>query len=282
MDSFQDLFSELIIIEEEIELCYIELSKLENKNYLNTDEFHYYNYLLHQDIEKEKILISKMAFNGYTTRLWKHILVALKDEEEHTITIATHPKSIYFRLKNLLEILCGDDILYYVQTLKYDQYQIMMKFLSNMINNPNFSHIKSLLIDYKYNLIYLNCEVEDDYLNEKLDSEGRLNTRNYRTDIFRSYSYIDKAILVYDSKENIEYLLNHSKSLDDIEIHYGMIVIKIMQILSSLMLCEEDMLHYVRFLDLLRDDDIPQELKNIIEEMIQLLMTIKEEISWSR
>ena len=96
--SFDELFERLIIIEEQITNCYIELSEIEMG--IATDpDYEYYFKLLWDSLKEEKEIINKISLQSDLKTLYNKVCSELKGIKEFDITLGRHTKCIYFRIK---------------------------------------------------------------------------------------------------------------------------------------------------------------------------------------
>ena len=180
--------------------------------------------------------------------------------------------------------MLGDDLINYAETLKSDINKIVFSFLSRMINNDYYSDIRKDLIFYKYNLIFLNSTNEYDFLLKNDTNSVSLETNNNRTSDLPSYKYVDKTILILESKNNFEFIIDGNENFKDNNNEYSLMVISVMNVLSRLMLCEEDTLSliYDELTYLLENDNVYESTKDLVKEMLIILDSVKNNIAWAR
>lgn len=279
---FNDLFEEVIFIEEEIEGCYISMAQAEQ----TSDKEAYFAYFenLKESLNKEKKLISDLIIQGYYKKLVKIIKENTKNNPKINIILGKNTNAFYYRLKYIVETLSGDDILDYINTLRYDRNKIMIRIIDNLLDNPDYEIIREDLILYKHDLNFLNMYNEDDFIKGST-TDLALGSRNFRTSALPCSTYIDQAILLSPSKTAI----NHLESLEKDNIRedsnaFFLIVLRILNIIGSITLCEEEYANeiYENLKDMITDEDYNEEVKDVIKDMIKILESIREDISWGR
>jgi hypothetical protein len=271
-------------IEEKIEYYYIYLAKLEINGNLDSLEYNEYFQLIIDLTNKESKLIDSLD-----TEDIKSIIKKLKkeyhNENSHsTLGLGFTVNAYYGRLMNLLNSLMGDDILDYACTLEYDKNQIMLSILNFMISNPYYNDIKRDLIFYKYNLIYMNMKSEYDFFITKDIETIELEANNYRTMDLPGYKYVDKAILVLESIDDLSDIVEIEEDFRNNEQQYTNLTIKILNVLANFTLLEEDLLPIVLY-DLnaiLEAENVYGSIKEYIHELLNILEGLKNKISWAR
>lgn len=150
-----------------------------------------------------------------------------------------------------------------------------------MLDNDYYREIKGDLLRVKYDLIYLDYEIENDFLLEDEKESISLKSRILKEDL-PSSKYVDQAILVYESLENIRYL--RVLSLEFGEDYYSLAVVFILNILARVAMYNDETLTYVMndFNLLLEDEELNMEIRNLIMEMIELFKQIQHEFYFKR
>ena len=144
----------------------------------------------------------------------------------------------------------------------------------------NAKDIRNDLILYRYNLIYMNMELENSFFNDMLSTEVSLEASKYRTAEVPSYIFVDKAILVLESLDYIAYIKSHDG--EENPNSQSLIIISIINILTRLTLCEEETLSliYDDLTDLLASEDLTFTTKKLINDMQDILKNMH--FDWAR
>lgn len=279
---FEEIYDKLIILEEEIESCYIKLEEIE---FYGTDinDYEYYFRLIRDDCKKEIDYIKQIDGLGYRELLESKLSEELVDSKEFMISLGRHKNAIYYRLKYCLEGMSFDDNLEYITVLKTDRNKIMLAMLAEMLKNDMFSAIKEDLISFKYNLYFMNPGSESDFLLD-MENDTVLNSDSYRTNDFPSTSYLDQAILVLPSVDAINYIISVDAEFMQNENIFVKVTLKILMIISSMTLCTEENIHSVLFTinDILENLKYSADLKALLQEMLNILYNIKSRITYKR
>ncbi|MBE6154108.1 MAG: hypothetical protein E7163_00830 [Firmicutes bacterium] len=271
-------------VEEKIETYYIKLAELEINNQFDCEEYNYYKQIINSLTKDEMNLLKTLD----SKEIYKLLQQVKKDNfnklNGKAIALGFINNAYYFRLVNLLELMLGDDLISYAETLKSDINKIIFSFLSRMINNEYYSDIRKDLIFYKYNLIFLNSTNEYDFLLENATTNVSLEANNYRTSELPAYKYVDKTILVLESTDNFNFISSATERFKENNNEYALMVISVMNVLSRLMLCEEDTLSliYDDLTYLLEDDNVYESIKDLVKEMLIILDSVKNNIAWAR
>ena len=234
-------------------------------------------------IEKEKQILLKINEN-YSLSAFKAEITKYKaSKKEIPLTLGHLIDAEVYRLYHIIDTLTGDDLLDYASTLKTDINRLILDFLDNLISNPYYQDIRNDLILYRYNLIYLDPYLESDFLNDMLSTDVSLEASKYRTPDLPSYIFVDKSLLVLESLDFIEYIRSHDEQKENSNT-YALIVIAIINILSRLVLCDEQTLDliYDDLTYLTEDGEISLETKNLINDMQTILKSLQNHIAWSR
>lgn len=279
---FAEIYDKLIILEEEIENCYIKLVESELDN--NDVDYEYYFQILSDDVNAELYYYKIICNLDYADILNKKIKEELKDTNEFIISLGRHSKAMYYRLKYFIEAASFDDNLDYITTLRSDRTKIMLAMLNKMLENEFFSPIFEELVWFKYNLLYMHPYPESDFLFSK-EINTSLDTDCYRTQDFPSSTYLDKAELVLPSIDALDYIIASADSgfTSDDNI-FANITLRLLTVISSMTLCTEENIRSVLFTinDILENPEYSFDLKNLLQEMINILQSIKSNISYKR
>jgi len=279
MEKAKEYFQKLIYIDEEIMTYFIMLSDIELK--LGSESPSYqenYKWLV-EAINRENVLFIEIKNLGLVDEIG---LLA-----QNEVAVIPEPEIILrsgfghlYRIKSLVEGLINDEASNYAHNLKYDINRILLRFLREMLNNPYYDSIKGSLISYKYGLLYLNIYNENDFVNNSgIDSINSLCPPDERRKRSIISGYLDEVLLEFPCLKNIDYLKEVS-----IEVFSDAtllnLVIKIINILARLVLSNERVVNkYCQELNsLLEDEECPEEIKQVYNELFQILQNIQTEV----
>jgi len=272
-------YLELCGIEEYIEKNFIALAELEI-NGINDVDYHYYYSGLVSLVESEKALVGTLGINA------RDVLNLLNDanpyKKEPIIGLGHVSEFYYFRLINIFKSMVESDLAFYAETVQYDINNLLLRFLSKMIDNEYFQNIREELIYFKYNIIFLNIDSEYDFLTG--EESKPLETKKYRTEDFSDYTYVDDSLLGFQSMQALSYLYSIEDDFKNNSDSYAKVVLCILNILVRLILCEDQLVNkiYPEFIYLIGEDNPSENLRETMKEMLDILNEIKNDISWSR
>lgn len=272
-------YLELCGIEEYIEKNFIALAELEI-NGINDVDYHYYYSGLVNLVESEKALVRTLGINA------RDVLNLLNDanpyKKEPIIGLGHVSEFYYFRLINIFKSMVESDLAFYAETVQYDINNLLLRFLSKMIDNEYFQNIREELIYFKYNIIFLNMDSEYDFLTG--EESKPLETKKYRTEDFSDYTYVDDSLLGFQSMQALSYLYSIEDDFKNNSDSYTKVVLCILNILVRLILCEDRLVNkiYPEFIYLIGEDNPSENLRETMKEMLDILNEIKNDISWSR
>lgn len=272
-------YLELCGIEEYIEKNFIALAELEI-NGINDVDYHYYYSGLVSLVESEKALVGTLGINA------RGVLNLLNDanpyKKEPIIGLGHVSEFYYFRLINIFKSMVESDLAFYAETVQYDINNLLLRFLSKMIDNEYFQNIREELIYFKYNIIFLNMDSEYDFLTG--EESKPLETKKYRTEDFSDYTYVDDSLLGFQSMQALSYLYSIEDDFKNNSDSYTKVVLCILNILVRLILCEDQLVNkiYPEFIYLIGEDNPSENLRETMKEMLDILNEIKNDISWSR
>ena len=186
------------------------------------------------------------------------------------------------RLYYLFESICGDAGIEYANALNYDIHRVLLKFLEQMIDNPYYEEIRRDLIYFKYDIIFLDYNLENDFLLENDLTRISLDARALQDEV-PSHKYIEQAILVWEIEEAIKQI----ECIGDISENannHSLVIIKMMQIFARMALCTERELNFV--MDdvhyLMENNEIDLQIKTIMMEMAEIFEQIQSSFYFSR
>ena len=266
-------------LEIKIEEIYLCLAELEERGFQGGLDYQYYFKELIDNINKEKKLLVDLGTNYRLSDVKKMVMRNKVSSKELPISLGYLTDAYNYRILNMLEALDGDDYLDYVGVLKTDISNIILKFLEHLINNPYYEDLKADLVLFKYNLIFMNVDLENDFIMNNLGASLSLKANNYRTLDLPAYKYIDRSILVLESTDYFTRIIEENE-----DINKSRVLIYIINVLARLILCEEDTLAliYSDLTNILEDDEINEDIKKLFQEMSTILENIKSEIVWAR
>ena len=272
----------LNMVEVNIEECYLKLSELEIRGFDNSLDYEYYLKQISDLINKEKQILVNMISEYTVNDIKKMVLKYKVSMKELPISLGYLTDAYNYRILYMLEELSGDEYLDYAGVLRTDISHIILKFLDYLINNHYYKDLRDTLILYKYNLIFMNSDLESDFLLNNLDNSLNLKADNYRTEDMPAYKYIDKSILVLDSLDYIANIIEENELGSDNSI--ARMIIYIINIYARLTLCEADTLTliYDDVLSILDSEETTLEVKKLFNQMSTILDEIKNEIVWAR
>ena len=274
-----EIIPELIKLEQSIEKAYILLYLLHSHK--KRDSYDYNSALveLEQMINFEKHFLSKLFKEMEPTELKKII----GPKEEGSLLLGPSENIYLNRLHNLIDFMEGDDIVDYALSLKTDINRIVLAFIDILLTDTYNDNIKDILLRYKYSLMYLDLNLENDLIMNNKSSEIRLEASNYRTNALPGYIYVDKAVLILEAHILLTDIIINQDFLDNEETK-ALTIISIVEVLSRLMLCEDETLNiiYDDLIGLIEADSTNPELKNLIKKMLNILDYLKNNIIWAR
>ena len=232
------VYTKLLSLEENIEKLYLYLVELEVSGQKHSVEYRLVMEKIDTLTKQEGSLLIDAEEDDDIKEKINHFSL-----KEFPINLGYHTQASEIRLYYLLQSIQGDSGMEYACALKYDINRILLKFLEFMIDNPYYEDIRKELIYFKYDLIFLDYNVESDFLLENDYTCISLDSRTYQEGL-PSHKYIDQAILVWELEEAIKQIeaINH---IDEQTGSYTFVIIKVMQIFARMALCDQEQLNYV-------------------------------------
>jgi hypothetical protein len=271
-------------IEEQVEAAYIHLAKLEINGEFDSAEYNEYLKLIVDLTNKEKDIMQKLSMDMVQSMI-KQIKRECHNEFAHSsLGLGFTVNAYYERFLNLLYSFMGDDVLDYADTLRYDRNQIILSMMSRMIDSPEYSDIRRDLIFYKYHLLFVNMKSEYDFIVANDIETISLEASSYRTPDFPGYKYVDKAVLVLESTDDLGDITGTDEDFKNSESTQTNLTIKVLNVLASLTLLEEDLLPLLveDLNNILEDDYTDPSVKEYIHGIMNNLERLKNKISWSK
>lgn len=272
----------LISIEEEIENNFIILARLEDSGLNTSYEYEEKFKVISDLVNKEKALLSTLSSEDIIN--FRKQVLSHCNKQETSLSLGYLANSIYQRLLNIFNSLLGSELYDYAIYLRYDLNQIIFSFLDYLINNPAYEEIKKDLIFYKYNLLYMNHLSEEDFLQTRDIATISIESKSFKTDFNSELIFVDKSVLILEGREHADFIEKYGEDLNDNNNHFALVVISILELIARLVLSENEILRYLEqdFNYLLEDENIPLEVKNLIQEMLIILETLKTRINVAR
>ncbi len=272
------ILDELLHVEEILEDLYLMLVRLEIAGQYGREDYYQTVQEILELTKKEGLLLMQPNV----------CYVDLKREVQNLITasflpihLGFHTKTPIIRLNKTLDGICGDAGMEYADALSYDIDQILLKFLNYMIDNPYYHDIREDLIYFKYDIIYLDYHVENDFLLHQNTQKVSLNSRTLKENL-PSSKYIDQAILVGGIEESVKRILS-TFDLQSSHFH-TFIAIQMMEIFARMALCSEDELALV--MDdvnyLMESREVDFKVKETFLEMTDIFKQIQGGFYFSR
>jgi len=191
--------NKLISIEEEIEIGFIALAKLESSGLQASFEYEETLKVINDLVEKEKKLLETLSSEEVIS-LRKQVLRVCSNSGT-TIALGHLVNASYQRLLSIFNTMLGSEAFDYATYLRYDLNQIIFSFLSYLINNDAYEEIKKDLIFYKYNLIFMNYLSENDFLKTRNISTISIESKSFKTDYAPDLVFVDKSMLILEGRE---------------------------------------------------------------------------------
>ena len=273
-----NLLIRFLKVEEEIEKLYLFLIRMEISCQKYSDAYQYMMKRIDALTKEENKLLVEME----GTHLDVKKELQSYSVKEMPINLGFHTNASVLRFEKMIDSVWGDSGIEYADALYYDIHRILLKFLEYMIDNPYYENIRKDLISFKYDIIFLDYNVENDFLTEKDMSCISLDSRILQG-ILPSSKYIDQAILILEIEEAIKQI----QCIGDVSektSSYTLVVIKMMQIFARMALCRNEELNCVMddVQSLLEDEEIDFRVKEIMTELAEIFEQIQNSFYFSR
>ena len=275
-----DELKQLLEIEEKLEKSYLYLIYLEANGLTNEYEYTMVKQDIGALIKKETEFLSSPSI---TYQEMKEALSESISSKPMLVNLGYHTEAHLLRLDIMLDGICGDAGVEYANALKYDLHKIMFKFLDYLLSNSYYEDIREYLIKAKYDLLFMDYNLETDFLLDNDTSYIELNSQDYKINL-PSHKYIDQVILVDESRcimESIENLNHESLVMSH---NYAQFILKIIHLLPRLALCDENMLFSVmeEFNYLVASEEIDSIIRESILDMLEIFRQIESSFHFSR
>lgn len=284
--SAREIIISLCKIEEKLEYKYLNLAFLEKNGEIESSEYY-------QCLQEIQTLIDEEK-NGFFNLKEADGLLALKKQIQNfnhvkkplPISLGHLTDAYYFRILNKLDTILDNDALYYEQVLRNDINRIVLQFIDFMLNNSYYEDIRGDLIAWKYDLAFMNDFSENDFLDGSLREGVTLDSKSYHTDDFPEHIYVDKCVLVLESINNMAFITNAHEDFRANNGSYVSLIMAIVNVLASLVICDANLLGLLEddFNDILAEENdiTPFEVKELVQEMMQILEIVKAKLRWAR
>lgn len=270
--------TKLQTIEDDVEKLYLYLVHLEINGQKQSADYR----LVMQKIDDLTKLESSLLIDtqdNYTDIKRK---IQMDSSENFPIHLGFSTKASTLRLQYLLDGISGDPGIEYADALNYDIHRVLLKFLECMIDNPYYEEVRRDLIYFKYDIIFLDYNLESDFLLENDLTRISLKARTLQDNV-PSHKYISQAILVWEIEEAIKQI-ECVGDISECPSSHSLVIIKMMQIFARMALCSERELNYV--MDdvhyLMENTEIDSQIKEIMMEIAEIFEQIQSSFYFSR
>lgn len=283
MKSASEYYEELKIVAEALTIYYDQLAFLEYQEQTASSNYQATFKELYDATIHENNLLTEAETLGLFPEIKQLIDKDLINRKKQSI-ILKHSKAHIFRLQSLIESMSSSDVLKYVYALKYDISSIILAMIEELLPDAYYDDIKEDLISLKYSLIFLHIDIEQEFLDQKLDSSKiKITSYNYRNFSNPGYRYIDEGILVSESNPYLIYLENVQDFLGS-NIRRSIVITSILNILARLVLCDENTVSeiYEDLMNILESEQFSPELQAEIKNMLNILEKIQNRLTVTR
>lgn len=283
MKSASEYYEELKIVAEGITIYYDQLAFLEYQEQTASSNYQATFKELYDATIHENNLLTEAETLGLFPEIKQLIDKDLINRKKQSI-ILKHSKAHIFRLQSMIESMSSSDVLKYVYALKYDISSIILAMIEELLPDAYYDDIKEDLISLKYSLIFLHIDIEQEFLDQKLDSSKiKITSYSYRNFSNLGYRYIDKGVLVSESNPYLIYLENVQDFLGS-NIRRSIVITSILNILARLVLCDENTVSeiYEDLMNILESEQFSPELQAEIKNMLNILEKIQNRLTVTR
>ena len=268
----------LISIEEKIEMGFIALAKLEASGLSTSFEYEETIKVINDCVREEKKLLASLSYEDILS-VRKQILKYCNNKSV-SLALGYLTNASYYRLLNIINSMLDSDSFLYAMYLRYDLNQIIFSFLDYLINNSTYEEIRDELILYKYNLIFMNHLSEEDFLVTHNISNINIESKSFKTDCNPDLIFVDKSILILEGREHVDTLEKYGDNLGENNNYFALVMISILELIARLVLSEEEILQYLQndFQYLIEAESVSLDVKNLIQEMLNILERLKDRI----
>lgn len=272
----------LISIEEKIEMGFIALAKLEAGGLSLSFEYEETIKVINDCVNQEKHLLDSLSSEeilNFRKEILKHC-----NNRGLSLALGYLTNSCYYRLLNIINSMLGSESYDYAMYLRYDLNQIIFAFLDYLINNPVYNEIRDELILYKYNLIFMNHLSGEDFLVTHNLSTINIESKSFKTGSNPDLIFVDKSIIILEGREHVDTLGEYGDNFRENNSHFALVIVAILELIARLVLSEEEILQYLQedFNYLLEADEVSVDVKNLIQEMLNILEQLKDDIKPAR
>jgi len=272
----------LISVEEKIEMGFIALAKLETSRLSTSFEYEETIKVINDCVNQEKHLLGSLS-SEEILNFRKEILKQCNNRGL-SLALGYLTNSCYYRLLNIINNMLGSESYDYAMYLRYDLNQIIFSFLDYLINNPAYEEIRDELILYKYNLIFMNNLSGEDFLVKQNISTISITSKSFKTYCNPDLLFVDKSLLILEGREHVDTLEKYGDNFKENNNYFALVMISILELIARLVLSEEEILQYLQndFQYLMEAEDVSLDVKNLIQEMLNILEQLKDRIEVAR
>ncbi len=272
----------LISVEEKIEMGFIALAKLEACGLSASFEYEETIKVINDCVNQEKHLLGSLSSEeilNFRKEILKHC-----NNRGLSLALGYLTNSCYYRLLNIINSMLGSESYDYAMYLRYDLNQIIFLFLDYLINNDAYEEIRDELILYKYNLIFMNHLSEEDFLQTRNIDIINIESKNFKTDCNPDLIFVDKSLLILEGREHVDTLEKYGDNFKESNNYFALVMISILELIARLVLSEEEILQYLQndFQYLMEAEGVSLDVKNLIQEMLNILEQLKDRIEVAR
>ena len=278
MGVMEDIFNRFWDLEDKIEWFYLQLAEYEIREHKEDYDYNFKGLMSLLVLEEQ--LLEEIVKKRYLDVLKKE-LKGIAKIRSNPLVLGHLSNSYYFRIIDILERYDEDQGIEYIRALKYDINKIKLRILKDLIDNDSYSDIRRDLINYKYNLLYLNYDNEADFVYGDKEQEVELKSDSFRGSDFPSYQYLDIGFLIYFSKEDIDNIFISSINSPHDKVK---VIGFILDFLARLTLCREESLAFILddINDLFISEMVSEEIKWLFQDLLSIYENIKDTLVWRR
>ncbi len=268
----------LISIEEKIKMDFIALAKMEASGLSTSFEYEETIKVINDCVREEKELLASLSYEDMLS-VRKQILKYCNNKSL-SLALGYLTNASYYRLLNIINSMLDSDSFLYAMYLRYDLNQIIFSFLDYLINNPAYEEIRDELIFYKYNLIFMNRLSWEDFLQTRNIVNINIESKNFKIDCNPDLIFVDKSVLILEGREHADTLEKYGDNLGENNNSFALVMISILELIARLVLSEEEILQYLQsdFQYLMEAESVSLDVKNLIQEMLNILERLKDRI----
>lgn len=265
-----EIFRELMILEKQILDYYMKLALIHQNGKKESLEYQNIFDLLLCAIDKENDFYSTLSIEDML-----FLSYFIKGKRKFN---GESSDWCYQRIFAKINHMLNNESYVYESFLRYDIHQIVFAFIEKLTKNPTYSDISPNLIQYQYQLIFINLFSEEDFIQKK--EEMSFKSKSYVDTHFFASEFVDKTVLVLESTNFITILLSLTEDFRSYPVSIINGVVSLMEVLARLVIADDNILPLIEdnLMDILKDDKAAGSVKELIQEMLNLLMEFQEDI----